>query len=187
MIKRTLCWLILLGALIPAAWAQTDPDLTSFENALGDRVVAEVLFDSEQLMALAGAGQEMSPELSSLVASVELVRAHICTLDPETAAAALASLQETAGQLRKVGWATLVDVRSSKERIEVLLRMDQGHILGFVALFVDGEAGGFASLAGDIDMQQVMAVARNTEAVRHFVTTLKEKTGEGAMKEKTDE
>ncbi|MCP4658508.1 MAG: DUF4252 domain-containing protein, partial [bacterium] len=159
MIKRTLCWLVVLGALIPAAWAQTDPDLTSFEHALGDRVVAEILFDGEQLLALAGASQEMSPELSAVVAGVESVRARICTLDPGEAEAVLASLADTAGQLRKAGWATLVDVRGSEQRIEVLLRMDQGHILGFVALFIDGDAGGFARLAGDIDMQQVMTMA----------------------------
>lgn len=177
MIKRTLCWLVVLGALIPAAWAQTDPDLTLFEQALGDRVIAEVLFDSEQLMALAGASQEMSPELNAVIAGVESVQARICTLDPGEGDAVLASLAQTAGQLREVGWATLVDVRSSEQRIEVLLRMDQGHILGFVALFVDGEAGGFARLAGDIDMQQVMTVAKDVSALRHFVSALKVETG----------
>ncbi|MCP4662804.1 MAG: DUF4252 domain-containing protein, partial [bacterium] len=134
--------------------------------------------DGEQLLALAGASQEMSPELSAVVAGVESVRARICALDPGEAETVLASLKETAGQLRKAGWATLVDVRSSGQRIEVLLRMDQGHILGFVALFIDGDAGGFARLAGDIDMQQVMTMAKDADALRHFVTVLKEQTGD---------
>jgi len=178
MTRKALCWLVVLGALIPAAWAQTDLDLSAFEQSLGDRVVAEIFFDSEQLMALVGAAGEENPELNAVLASVESVRARICALEPGEAEAVLASLADTAGQLLETGWMVLVDMQRSGERIKVFLRMEQNHILGFVALFVDGDAGGFAHVAGDLDMQQVMTMAKNSEALRNFVSALKQQTSD---------
>lgn len=177
MTRKALCWTLLL-ALIPVAGAPVhggEAELTAFESALGDRITVNLQFDQEQLLALADANQA-NPELRAAIASLESVRAQVCELDPEQVAAVREVLEDTAGQLRAAGWNTMVDVRSKGERIAVLLRLDQDHILGFVALFVSADGGGFAHAAGDLEMAQVMVLAKNVQAVRNFLAQLKPDT-----------
>lgn len=174
---KTLCCLALLALVATFAGAQSGADLSAYENALVGNVEQEILYNAQQLAALADATRGVNAELADVIADATWVEARMVNLDAGHSENVREIMTSTVDQLSSNGWAPLVSVRANDDQVEVLLRHTEGRIQGLVALFADGEEeAGFANLAGDLDMAQVMALAKNAEALAGFLDILREES-----------
>ncbi len=167
--KRAAVLMIALLALpLAGAVAKTDiedrPGYFDFgdisEFASGEEVV-EINLERPLLAALAGFKTD-DPELNDLLDGLELVRVHVFSFEPERADDLEARADNITGELEKMDWARMVEIKAQDSRVHVYAKTEENDEsetkmagLVVVALDADDDEAVFVNVVGQFDLSDI--------------------------------
>lgn len=161
---RTLWVLALLPVLALPGPSSAQTDLSELpgyfptellELVPADAVSVEVNLQGAMLKMIGAFAGDAEPEFASLVAALDAIRVRSGEFDPADAAEISRRLAAGQSWLSDNGWLAMVRVRDGDEEVYVYSREEQGDLVGFTILALEGGEATAVNLIGRIDPQQL--------------------------------
>ncbi len=158
--------LVVTGALVRPAHAQSGLDLARFDRLLSSEPTVEMDLRGALLGALRRSVGREDPEMATLLAGLRGMQMRVYELNASDGRRAMDGVTTLGRSLRAEGWESFLRVRDDGDYVDMLTRPDgaEGALGGFVMLVVSPEENDTSvvllNFVGRVDPEQAARVGR---------------------------